>query len=114
MPSDGGGGPGPPREELMMLPRYCDGGFGEVADDTDEESKDRVDKLGDRTKAACDGTAAMMHNHRPSPGFELRQERMNASGGHLRVLLDRGYDEVANSIVSRTRAVPAVWENLMR
>lgn len=59
MPSGGGGAP-PPREALMMPPRYCVGGFGEVADETEEESKDLVDKFGDRAKEGCDGAAMMV------------------------------------------------------
>lgn len=62
IPSDGGVGPGPPLEAFMMLPRYCGGGLGEVADDTEDESKERVDRLGDRANAACGG-AAMINGH---------------------------------------------------
>lgn len=31
-----------------MLPRYLDGGRGDVADETDDESYDLVEGLGDR------------------------------------------------------------------
>lgn len=36
----GPGGRMPPGLELVFMipPRYCDGGFGDVADDTEEES----------------------------------------------------------------------------
>lgn len=44
----------------MMFPRYCEGGFGDVADETEEESKDRVERLGDRENWLCDA-ADMVH-----------------------------------------------------
>lgn len=76
IPSDWGGSGGPtPREALMMPPRYVDGGFGEVADDTEEESNDRVDKLGDRAKALCGGAAMIKHGHQDHRlGVEERGE----------------------------------------
>lgn len=40
-----------------MLPRYRDGGRGEVADDTDDESYDLVEGLGDRGYGLCDVSA---------------------------------------------------------
>lgn len=38
-------------------PRYLDGGLGEVAEETEEESYDLVDGLGDRAYGLCDGSA---------------------------------------------------------
>jgi hypothetical protein len=38
-------------------PAYCVGGFGEVAEETDEESYDLVDGFGDRGYGLCDDAA---------------------------------------------------------
>lgn len=56
IPSEGGVGAGP-REAPMILPRYCGGGLGDVAEETEDESKERVDKLGERANALCGGAA---------------------------------------------------------
>ena len=40
-------------------PRYRGGGRGDVAEETDEESYDLVDGLGDRAYGLCDDSAAM-------------------------------------------------------
>lgn len=40
-----------------MPPRYCNGGFGDVAEETEEESKERVERLGDRGYWLCGGAA---------------------------------------------------------
>lgn len=45
---------------FIKPPRYWVGGFGEVADETEEESYDLVDKLGDREYGLCDPDAAMI------------------------------------------------------
>jgi hypothetical protein len=42
---------------LIRLPRYWTEGFGDVADDTEDESYDLVDGLGDRGKGLCDEVA---------------------------------------------------------
>lgn len=42
---------------FISPPRYCAGGFGEVADETDDESYDRLDGLGDREYGLCDDVA---------------------------------------------------------
>lgn len=49
-----------------MPPRYLDGGRGDVADETDDESKDLVDGLGDRGYVLCDGSA-MAHKKIKGP-----------------------------------------------
>lgn len=41
-------------------PKYLDGGLGEVAEETEEESYDLVDGLGDRAYGLCDGSAMTM------------------------------------------------------
>lgn len=45
---------------LINPPKYWDGGFGEVADETEEESYDLVDRFGDREYGLCDPDAAML------------------------------------------------------
>lgn len=40
-----------------MLPRYREGGRGDVADETDDESYDLVEGLGDRGYGLCDVSA---------------------------------------------------------
>jgi hypothetical protein len=55
-----------------MIPlRNCDGGFGEVAEETEDESKDRVERLGDRGNGLCDGAAMAQR----IPGFWERSQR---------------------------------------
>lgn len=42
---------------FIKLPRYCEGGLGDVAEETDDESYDLLERLGDRGYALCDGVA---------------------------------------------------------
>ena len=49
---------------LIKPPRYWAGGFGEVAEETEDESYDLVDRFGDRAKALCEEDA--MADRRPS------------------------------------------------
>lgn len=41
------------------LPRYCGGGLGDVAEETDDESYEWVETLGDRVKELCVGVGIM-------------------------------------------------------
>jgi hypothetical protein len=52
--------------------------LGEVADDTEDESKERVDKLGDRTNEVCDGAA--MIKEAPRYGFSPERRRSSYVG----------------------------------
>jgi hypothetical protein len=65
----------------MMLPRYCEGGFGDVADETEEESKDLVDRFGDRANEGCDGAAMMMISHQTMVSQWQRVNRDNRLEG---------------------------------
>lgn len=47
---------------LIKPPKYCVGGFGEVADETEDESYDLVDRFGDREYGLCDPDAAMVED----------------------------------------------------
>lgn len=44
---------------LISPPKYCGGGAGEVADETDDESYDLVEGFGDRGYGLCDAAAIL-------------------------------------------------------